>query len=98
MFRFESPEVGVRSPQGEERGGRDLMQPVRVRLQANGQTEGFGVTMPLSLAGRGNGRCQKGVEGPFANRSAGTHEINVVAADEDLSVLQRSPLSLFEAK
>jgi hypothetical protein len=39
------------------------------------------------LSVRGNGRCQKGVEGPFAKRSAGTHEINVLAAADDLSVL-----------
>ena len=49
---FDSPEVGVRSSQGEERGGRDLIQPVRVRLRVDGRTERFGVTKPLSLAGK----------------------------------------------
>lgn len=29
MVRFESPEEGVRSPQRDEIGGRDLVQPVR---------------------------------------------------------------------
>jgi hypothetical protein len=36
---------------------------------------------------RANGQCQKGVEGLFANRSAGTHEIKVLAAADNLSVL-----------
>jgi hypothetical protein len=52
MVRFESPEVDVRSPQRDETGGKDLTQPVRMSLRVNGQTERFGVTMQLSLAGR----------------------------------------------
>ena len=49
---FDSLEVGVRSSQRDKTGGRDLTQPVRVRLRVNGQTERFDVTMQLSLAGK----------------------------------------------
>ena len=52
MVRCDSSEVGVRSPQRDERGGRDLIQPVHVSLRVDGRTERFGVTMQLSLAGK----------------------------------------------
>jgi hypothetical protein len=45
MFRFESPGVDVRSPQRDETGDKDLIQPVRMSLRIDGQTERFGVTM-----------------------------------------------------
>ena len=52
MVMFESPELGVQSPQRDERGGWDLIQPMHVSLRVNGQTERFDVTMQLSFAGK----------------------------------------------
>ena len=45
MFRFESPGVNVRSPQRDESGDKDLIQPVRMSLRIDGHTERFSVTM-----------------------------------------------------
>jgi hypothetical protein len=45
MVRFESLGVDVRSPQREETDDKDLIQPVRMSLRIDGQTERFGVTM-----------------------------------------------------
>ena len=53
MFRFESPGVDVRSPQRDETGDKDLIQPVRMSLRIDGQTERLDVTMQLSIVGKG---------------------------------------------
>ena len=45
IFRFESLGVDVRSPQRDESGDKDLIQPVRMSLRIDGRTERFGVTM-----------------------------------------------------
>ena len=41
------------SPQRDESGDKDLIQPVRMSLRIDGQTERLDVTMQLSIAGKG---------------------------------------------